>query len=328
MSDYIYMFILPTAFVIDCLVGDPNYPLHPVRLIGQMIDQLKRGLFEVDLGGKFSGFMLTTVIVLLVINIYLAIRLLAENIHPYVAVGIDIFCVYSSIALKDMVNHVKPIMKHLNNGDIDNARLCLQKIVGRKTNSLDTPAIARASIESVAESFVDGFFAPVFWYTVVLILCQFMGGFTPPMAVAAILTYRAINTMDSMVGYKNEEFIKFGWFPARLDDVLNFIPARLSLVFMTPAALFCGLNVKQAWRIALRDRLKHQSPNSAHAESFAAGALDIKLGGPTTYSDGTVDKPWLGDGIHEATPDHIRSICRLVQFSGWISIIVCVIVML
>ncbi len=319
--------LLILAFSLDCFLGDPQYPLHPVRIIGKAVTTLKNLLFEMKLNGFFSGLLLTVIMILVTLNIYIILRSLLEILHPLAPIPLDIFLIYSSIALKDMVKHAMPIAESLDKNNLQEARANVDKIVGRDCSNLDKDNVARAAVESVAENYVDGFFAPLFWFTAATFLYRYTWLSPAVTGVMAILIYRVINTMDAMIGHKNEEYRRFGTFAARFDDVLNFIPARLSLIVLTPAAFICRLNVKQAVRTFFRDRLKHESPNSAHAESFVAGALNLKLGGPTQYPYGTVEKPWLGDGTPDATPDQIRTACKLITLAGWISVVICLIIL-
>lgn len=313
--------ILGAAFLLDYFLGDPEYPLHPVRGIGGLIRGFEHILRRAGLNGLFGGSVLLLAVVAVSVIIYGLIRMGLASINEWAAVVFDIFTVYSCLALKDMVRHALPIADVLDRNDVSGARELVGRIVGRDTSELDFSQIARATVESVGESFVDGFLAPVFWFLAFGIAGAHLG--VPfPCAVAGIIIYRCINTLDSMVGYRNEKYDKFGRFSARADDVLNFIPARLSLLLFVPAALLCGMDARKGWRTAARDRLKHASPNAAHAESFLAGVLDLRLGGPTTYSHGTVDKPWLGTGTDQARSTHITGACRIVTRAGFLSTII------
>ena len=307
--------VITCAFLLDYFLGDPVYRLHPVRLIGLLIRSIERLLNAIGINGFFGGLILLLSVLTTATLTYLALHLCLMHLSPWAAMGFDIFLIYSCLALKDMVKHASPIANVLTSNDLPKARALVQRIVGRDASALDSAQIARATIESIAESFVDGFLAPVFW-TVALGAMGLYSGAPLPFAVVGILLYRCINTLDSMVGYRNKQYERFGTFSARADDVLNFVPARLSILLFTPAAAACSLSARNGWRIALRDRLKHASPNSAHTESFMAGALDLRLGGPTTYPHGTVDKPWIGDGTDQAEASHIAQACKLVTSAG------------
>ena len=312
--------VLVGAYGLDSLVGDPAYPLHPVRLIGRAIALLERALRAMRLSGIMGGALLAFTMLLFVLGIYVELRRLCALAHPYAAVAFDVFVVYSCLALKDMARHALPVAAALEGGDLPSARAAVQRIVGRDAAVLDAPGVARAAVESVAESFVDGFFAPVCWFTAGALLAGIAGAEALPWAVGAALAQRTINTLDSMVGYRDARYLLFGRVSARLDDALNFVPARLSLPILFLAAGICRLDARAGWRSARRDRLKHESPNAAHAESFAAGALGLRLGGPVQYPDGPLDKPWIGDGTPMARPEQIRDVCRLIGWAGALSV--------
>jgi adenosylcobinamide-phosphate synthase len=313
--------ILLAAGALDGLLGDPVYAAHPVRLMGALIALLERGLRRARLDGIAGGVLLVLLVGLATLGVYAAGRAALWAIHPWAAAAWDVFLVYSCLALKDMVRHARPIAAALAAGDLPKARERVQRIVGRDASRLDAAGVARATVESVAESFVDGFLAPVFWFTAAGVAAHGIGLSAAPAAAGAALLYRAANTMDSMVGYRNETYRLFGRAAARFDDALNFAPARLALPLLTAAAALCGPRAAPAWRAGLRDRLKHDSPNSAHAESVVAGALGLRLGGPTVYDDGAVEKPWLGDGTADARPEHIARVCRLVLTAGALALV-------
>lgn len=313
-----HIFLL--AFLLDALVGDPVFRLHPVRLIGALIAKTEKLLRNAGLTGKTGGLLLTLVVLALSLAVYLAPRLGASFPHPFAAFALDVAVVYFCIAPRDLIVHARAVAVHLDSGNLDQARIAVQKIVGRDAASLDPSGVARAAVETVSENFVDGFFAPLFWYAAVCSAAYPAGNDPAVFGVSAILAYRIINTLDSMVGYKNRKYRDFGRFAARLDDAVNFIPARIAPAVLFPAAVLCGLDAAAGWKIAIRDRLKHTSPNSGHAESFAAGCLGLRLGGPSQYPHGLVEKPWLGDGATDASASHILAACRLATCAGWISV--------
>ena len=315
--------VLIAAFALDMLLGDPVYRLHPVRLIGGLIRSIECGLRRLRADGVWGGAVLLALPLLVVVALQQGLRFSLACVSPVIAMVFDAYVLYSCIALRDMLRHASPIAAALLRGDTAAARQHLQKIVGRDVAALDAAAVARATVESVAESFVDGFLAPLFWYGVGCLVAAMAGATPLPFGVGAALAYRCVNTLDSMVGYRNERYLHLGRISARADDVLNLFPARLSLGALWLGAVALRLDAAAGWRIALRDRLKHASPNSAHAESFVAGALGIRLGGPTVYAHGTVGKPWLGDSPDAATPAHIRSCGQLVLATGGVATVVC-----
>ena len=312
---------LTAAALLDAVLGDPVYRAHPVRLLGHLVRVWEGALRRRHYSGRVGGVLLVLLVLASAVASYAALRAGLHLLHPWAAGLFDLYIVYSCIALKDMIQHARPIAQALAQHDLPLARARVQMIVGRQSAQLDGPAIARATVESVGESFVDGFLAPVGWYAAAALLAGLVGLPTVPVATATALAYRAVNTMDSMVGYRNATYLRFGWAAARLDDLLNLLPARLSIPLLTLGAALCGLDARGGWRIGWRDRLKHASPNSAHAESVVAGALGVRLGGPTTYPHGTVAKPWLGDGTPTLQPAHIERACRLVATTGTLAII-------
>lgn len=311
--------VLLIAVFLDLLLGDPVYRLHPVRMIGGLSATLERGLRRLGLAGVGGGVLLMGAVLMAVLGTYLAVRYAAGRLYAGLGVALDIYVVYSCIALRDMVAHARPVASALKQGDSEAARRLLRQIVGRDVTALNEEGMARATVESVAESFVDGFLAPLFWFLVAAIGAGLAGAQPPAFATAAIVAYRCVNTLDSMVGYRNDRYRLFGRAAARTDDALNFFPARLSPALLWFGASVLGLNARDGWRTALRDRLKHASPNSAHAESFVAGALGLRLGGPTVYPHGTVDRPWLGAGSEITQPQHIGLVCRLTLTTGLVS---------
>ncbi|OGV59979.1 MAG: cobalamin biosynthesis protein CobD [Lentisphaerae bacterium RIFOXYC12_FULL_60_16] len=307
--------LLLGAFLLDLLLGDPVYPLHPVRCIGRLITWLNRRLRRGPGDSVAGGIIFSLVVTILCLTAYGLIRFIAGKVHPGAPFVVDIFTAYSCIALRDLLRHAIPVMTALDRNDLTAARQAVANLVGRDVTRLDAAGVARATVESLAESFLDGFFAPVFWYVVAGLATGSAAG-----AVGAMLAYRIANTMDSMVGHHGDPYERFGKASARWDDALNFIPARLALLPLLVGAWGLRLDARNAWRIAGRDRLKHESPNSAHTESFAAGALGLRLGGPTWYPDGPVEKPWLGDGTDQADSGHIRTVSRLVLWAAILSI--------
>jgi adenosylcobinamide-phosphate synthase len=312
--------VLLAAYGADCFFGDPAYPLHPVRLIGRCIPSVERRLRASGYAGIRGGALLVAAMLLIVLGAYLVVRMFCGAVHPAALFALDVFVVYSCVALKDMERHALPVASALDAQDLSAARAAVQRIVGRDAAVLDAPGVARAAVESVAESFVDGFFAPLCWFVAGATFAALMGADIIVWAVGATLAYRTVNTLDSTVGYRDERYLRFGRISARLDDALNYVPARLSLAPLYVAAYVGCMDARAGWTIALRDRLKHESPNAAHAESFVAGALGLRLGGPLQYPDGAVEKPWLGDGTPDAGPAHIRAVCHLVQWTGGVSV--------
>ena len=300
--------ILSVAFVLDLLIGDPVCPLHPVRLFGHLINGLEKILRNRFIPLWVASRLLPLLTVTLSLFVWKLLHALCFNF----AWMFNLLTAYSLLALRDLSKHAKKTGKALQAEDLPTARNHVQMMAGRDASVLDSCAVARAAIESVAENFVDGFLSPVFWYTVGALLFNSTEG-----GVAFLIIFKIVSTLDSMVGYKNEKYNVLGRTSARLDDILNWLPARLSI----PLIALASRRRKEAWRTGLRDRLKHASPNSAHAEAAMAGALKLCLGGPTVYSHGTVDKPWLGDGSPDASPDDLFRAVRLVTTCGILALL-------
>jgi adenosylcobinamide-phosphate synthase len=312
--------ILLMAVTLDLLLGDPPYRYHPARLMGSFIAAMEKLLSRLALSGLGGGTVLAVGTLVVFTGVYLTTRLLLAALQPWFAVVLDLYVTYSCLALTDLLRHAMPVAEALDRKDLSLARTSLQKIVGRDTAQLAPEGLVRGAVESVAENFVDGVLSPLFWYTAGAVICLALRGEAPAVAgVCAILCFKAINTLDSMVGYRHGRYLLFGRPSARLDDLANLIPARLSLLALSVGALLSSESARKGWKTAGRDRLQHHSPNAGHPESFMAGALGIKLGGPTTYPEGTVDKPWLGHGDRVPGPDHIRRACTIIHRSAMVS---------
>lgn len=310
----ILLLILPTAFCLDLIFGDPEKFPHPVRLMGKFIifceTFIRSRLPKTSQWEKRGGLILAVVVMGVSFLAPLAIILTAYKINGALGILVHIILCYWLIAVKSMNKEASSVFDELKKDDLDAARQKLSRIVGRDTKNLDEKGIIKATVESVSENTCDGVVAPLFFMAI--------GG--APLG----FLYKAVNTLDSMVGYKNEKYKDFGYFSAKIDDVLNFIPARITGLFYIFAAYCLGYNGKGARKIFFRDRLKHASPNSAHGEAAAAGALNIALGGASYYGGVLVEKPVIGDDIKTPEPDDInKSIQMLYLASIWALIFFC-----
>ena len=295
------------GFALDLLLGDPAWltPMHPVVLMGRAISALEkrlRALFpKSDRGEEAAGALLALVMSAgTYILCKLALRL-ADSLFPPLSFALEVIWCWQALAVRDLKVEALRVQTALENEGLDAARQAVSRIVGRDTAALDEHGVVRAAVETVAENFSDGCVAPL--------LYMLLGG--APLA----LCYKAVNTMDSMVGYKNARWLHFGRVPAKLDDAANYLPARLSALLLIAAAKLCGEDAASAWRIWKRDRRRHASPNSAQCESAMAGALGLRLCGPASYFGEPVSKPWIGDGRREIVPGDIRRACRL-EYAG------------
>jgi len=320
--------VILLGFLFDLSIGDPHYRCHPVRIMGGGITFFERILRRFRLDGLGGGILLVLIMEIVSLSGYISIRVVLHLIHPIPALCFDIFICYSCLALRDLMDHMKPVMRGLESNNLSEAREAVAKVVGRDVRYLDEQGVSRAAVETMAENFVDGFFSPLFWFLAGGISAYILG-LSPVMpALGLMIASKVGSTLDSMVGYKSPEYAEFGKAGARLDDLVNFVPARLSLIILFFGAWLSGLHPVNGLRVALKDRMKHDSPNAAHAESFVAGALNIRLGGPTVYQDGLKDKPWLGEGYADPTMEQIYRTATLIRVSSWVSMAVTFIILL
>lgn len=290
------------GFLLDQVIGDPRWLPHPVKFIGAFSSRSETFYRKLIKNQHISG-LLTVLSVLFTTGITVITLLhLSALIHPLLNEAVTIFLIYTTIAAKDLSKHNLAVYDALQTNDISEARKKVSMIVGRDTANLEEKGIIRATVESVAESMVDGVSAPLFF--------AILGG-----PLGAML-YKAINTMDSMFGYKNDKYEKFGWTAAKLDDLANFIPARLTGLLVPLAAFLLRLDFKNSYHILFRDRLNHSSPNSGHTEAAVAGALNIQLGGSNYYFGKIVVKPTIGDAIRENSAKDILTTNKLMLFTS------------
>lgn len=300
-----YAFAIGLGYLLDLFLKDPQAVWHPVRLIGNFIaaqERFYRNILKLELAG---GLLLAVITPATVFILSLGMLMLLERIHWSLALIGNAMLVWCAISPSALAAEALKIERRLEAGDDAGAKKALSMIVGRDTASMDRAAIVRATVETVAENSVDGLISPLFYAA--------LGG--GPLAMA----YRAVNTCDSMVGYRNERYERFGKIPARVDDIANFIPARAALVIINAAARPAGLNARMAMVIGLRDRLKHPSPNSAHGEAAFAGALGVRLGGPSLYGGALKEKPWLGDGLQPMDAPVIAHARRLLWWTALVT---------
>lgn len=295
------------GFILDLIIGDPSYPFHPVVLIGKMIsffDKHLRRIFPKKPTGEAVAGVITAVTITLV-SFYAGwgLMYLAGKINTYVSFALGCLISYQCIAVKAMLKESRRNYQIIKTGDIQTAGTAVKRIVGRDTDELDMEGLIKADIECVAESLCDGVIAPLFWLMI--------GG------VPLGLAYKAVNTMDSMIGYKNEKYLWFGRMAAKLDDIANLLPSRIAALLIMAVSLSPA-----SFRIWKRDRYNHASPNSAQTEAAMAGCLGLRLGGPASYFGKKVDKPYIGDDIKSPKPDDILKANRIFLFSSIAGLIV------
>lgn len=306
---------LLTGYVLDLIFGDPRQIYHPIRIIGNLIAVLEKGIRKVfpktSKGELAGGTMLVVLVVLICTAVPAALLGLAAWIHPVLYWLLASFWCWQILATKSLKTESMKVYAPLKEGDLPAARRAVAMIVGRDTERLTEEGVAKAAVETVAENTSDGIVAPLIFLA--------LGG------PALGFFYKAVNTMDSMVGYKNEQYLYFGRTAARLDDVLNFLPSRISAWLMILAAAILGMDGKNAKRIYLRDRKNHASPNSAQTEAVMAGALRVQLAGDAWYFGELYKKPTIGDPFRAVEPEDIVRANRLMYLTSALALAVCVI---
>ena len=290
------------GFVLDAIFGDPAWLPHPVVYMGKAISALEKGLRtrlpktpEGELwGGRILAFCLPVGTFALASLVCMG----AAALHPLLGLAVQMFWCGQALAAKGLVQESTNVYRELTKPDLPAARIAVSRIVGRDTQALTAEGVTKAAVETVAENASDGVIAPL--------LYMLLGG--APLA----LTYKAINTMDSMVGYKNTQYLYFGRAAAKLDDVANYLPSRIAALLWVAAAALTGNDARNAWRIWRRDRRNHASPNSAQTESACAGALNVQLAGPAYYFGEYYPKPTIGDAVRPIEPEDIRRADRMM----------------
>jgi adenosylcobinamide-phosphate synthase len=286
------------ALLLDLALGDPRWMPHPVRLIGWLIGSLERPARRVIPDVRLAGSLTALTVILAAILGTAVLIGIAEALHPLLGDAVSILLLYMTFAARDLADHSSAVWRALDKGDLMEARRLVSWLVGRDTERLSEPEIVRAAVESVAENTVDGVIAPLFFAV--------LGG------PAAAMAYKAASTLDSMIGYRSERYIDFGRTAAKIDDGVNWLPARLAVPILSAAAAFTGQRAADAWRIARRDGRKHMSPNAGIPEAAFAGALGIRLGGVMERRGEPVDLPTLGDPIITLSRCHIPTANRMM----------------
>ncbi len=309
-------FIFLTIIGLDLMFGDPVYRFHPVRLIGLLISCYETGLRRFDFKGKFGGVLLSISLILTTIMLSTGISKLLENFHWSLNWIWYVFLGWSFLALGDLLKHSRQVAIVMEDKDLTLTKCYVGKLVGRDTNLMDLPACGRATVESVGENFNDGVIAPIFYF------CLF--------GIHGILVYKVINTLDSMVGYRNENYKDFGWFSAKLDDFMSFIPAIISWILLSvTAALYPQLSGGNALKIGWRDHFKLPSSNAGWCEATVAGALKIKLCGPIWRDGILANNVWLGrqSDREGATVKDIKLVNSLVLTSSLIGSVFTIVIL-
>ncbi len=296
------------GFLLDLLLGDSAIPhiSHPVVIMGRCIAWLESGLRRAfpstPEGEKAAGRVLAAVLPLGTLAVTGLICLGGRLLHPAFGFFLQMLWCWQALALKGLVLESRDVYRVLQTGDLSAARKAVGRIVGRDTRELTCDGVIKAAVETVAENFSDGVLAPLFY--------MLLGG--APLA----MMYKAVNTMDSMVGYKNDRYLYFGRAAARLDDAANYLPSRIAALFWIAASGLAGQDMAGAWRVWRRDRRRHASPNSAQCEAACAGALGVQLAGPASYFGKVYEKPTIGDDLRPVCPEDILRADRILIIAG------------
>lgn len=300
------------GFCLDFLFGDPVWLYHPVRIMGNLILLLEKAVRKISRNSKsglwIGGAVLWVMVVILFTGIPYGLLEIVKRKNEIAAFFLEMFWCYQLLAAKSLKTESMKVYKKLKESDLEGARKAVSMIVGRDTANLDCEGVTKATVETIAENTSDGVIAPLFY--------MLIGG--APLG----MLYKAINTMDSMLGYKDEKYLYIGRIAAKMDDVVNYIPARISAIMMVLASFLCGLDWKNGWKIFLRDRYNHSSPNSAQTEAVCAGVLDIQLAGDAWYFGKLYKKPYIGEPIRSIRIEDICQTNRLMYVTAIVTMII------
>jgi len=298
------------GYIADLIFGDPYWMPHPIRLIGTLINKTEeviRKFVKSDVALKIGGVALLFIVVTASFVVPFLLLKGAYVLSPYMAVALEAIMVYQILATKCLDVETAKVRTKLESDDLGGARAAIAMLVSRDTEQMDREDIVKASVETMTENIVDGIISPMFYIAI--------GG--APLGFA----FKAVNTLDSMVGYKNEKYLNLGWASAKFDDVVNYIPARITAGLVIVASAFIGLDFKNAFKILVRDKKNHSSPNSPLSEAPAAGALRIQLGGKACYFGEVSQKPTMGDPLEEPSVKHIIKASQLMYATSFIGIV-------
>lgn len=306
--------ILPAAFALDIMLGDPPHLPHPVRWMGQAIEKFEPSFRKLNVSLIISGALYAAALILGTWLLAFLVLAAAHRIHPLFRTLLDIILIYYCISIRSLEDAAMDVKQCLQRDRVQAAKKKVAMIVGRDIDNYQEDGLARATVETVAENLVDGVTAPLFFAAI--------GG--APLALA----YKMTNTLDSMVGYRNQTYQQFGKASARIDDILNFIPARLSVPLIALAAQIlagCGM---RSLKTAICEGANHASPNAGYPEAAFAGALALKLNGPNYYNGKLVEKPYIGVRFGQSSPGHIKKACDIMLLSSflWLLVVWCAVI--
>jgi len=302
-------YVLPTAFILDLILGDPPSFPHPVRWMGKAIEVFEPYFRKVPASLIISGFIFTIFLVAATGLLTWLVLRSVQWLSPLAKSSLEIIFIYFCISARSLENAAMEIHQNLIQHEVDEARKKVALVVGRDLDDYGEEGLSRATVETVAENLVDGVISPLFFAAI--------GG--APLA----MIYKMVNTLDSMIGYKNEKYIYFGKASARLDDILNFIPARLSIPIICLATQILSGQGRRSFKTAIAEGSNHSSPNAGYPEAAFAGALAVKLNGPNYYGGKLVHKPYIGIAFGKASPEHIIKACHIMMLASviWVGIV-------
>lgn len=310
--------IICVAVILDRIFGDPINIPHPIIFIGKLISKLEKIIRKSNISLKVGGFLLLVFTIIPTIAAITLILYISQRIHPYVKDVVTIYLLYTSLAAKCLKDEVEKVRNAIEQDDIKLSRKKLSYLVGRDTTHLTKDEIIRGAIETTAENTIDGILAPLIYIGI---------GFIFNMPVQFVFIYKAVNTLDSMVGYMHSHYKEIGCASAKTDDLLNYIPARIGSFFMLLAGGVLGYDIINGFKILKRDRNNHKSPNCGFPESTVAGLLNIQIGGTNTYFDEVVVKPTIGDANEKLEVIHITQSNKIMYVSEIITLIFIVAIM-
>ena len=305
------LLLLWSIFLLDLWFGDPVYRFHPIRLIGHLLGYLERWLFARGWNGYTGGILLGLLLLGIVLGCYFLLQKFFGSLHPVLGWSLDLFLGYSLLALRDLEIHGLRVWRATADGNLMKAREELSQLVGRDVEQLDLAGCNRATLESLSENLSDGVVSPLFWLT--------LGG------IPGMLAFKVISTMDSMVGYRNERYLCFGWFGARADDLMNWLPARLTWVLLNISAwILPGYDGRMAWSIGLSQHQYMPGPNAGWGQAASAGALRVRLVGEKWKNGRLQHNAWLGhsDDPTQASADSIPRLIRLNRYTTTLLLVI------
>ncbi|MFC1881718.1 adenosylcobinamide-phosphate synthase CbiB [Thermodesulfobacteriota bacterium] len=301
-------YILPTAFMFDLILGDPHYLPHPVRWMGKTIEVAEPRFRKIPVDSIIAGALFAVGLITGTWLLTYFLLVAVNSVHPMLKNAFEIIFIYYCISAGSLEEAALEIKHSLKNKDITGAREKVALVVGRDVTSYRETDIARATVETVAENLVDGVVSPLFFAAI--------GG--APLAMA----YKMVNTLDSMVGYKNEKYLNFGQAAARIDDILNYIPTRLAVPIISLATHILSGKGARSLKTAKREGANHSSPNAGFPEAAFAGALSVKLNGPNFYNGKLVDKPFIGVRFGKTSTEHIKKACDIMMLASFLWLLV------